>query len=125
MALFIYKLDAEKRYSKEKIKKEYSDFINRFSEAQFDLESMDIGKKGWTRYYPFSVNGQSFIIRFFLASEIILRSKEIPEEKALYQDTIRNGKIIFQILPGVNEILKDRQIKPQAVYQDRPFATSP
>lgn len=107
LALLMYKLDVLQGQSKDVIKTKYGAFISAFPDVQFDLDEMDIGKKGCTRYYPFWIDGKDFIFRLFLTSEVIMRSREIPADQVLYEGTIMDGKITFQILPGVKQISKD------------------
>jgi len=108
VGLFIYKYDTINGYPREKIKEECGAFISRSSQAKFDLDHMDVGRKGWTRYYPFSINDKNFIMRICLTSDLIHQ----PKVEVLYQDAMRDGTITFQILPGINEVLKDCRIKP-------------
>lgn len=107
VALSIYKSDTIKGYSKEAIKDEFSgSFFNR--EVRFDLERIDIGKKGWTRYYPFSVGKEHFIVRIFLTEELAYQSKA----PVLFEASIVNPAVTAQVLPGINDIIKDCRIRP-------------
>ena len=54
MALSLYRSDAFKGMSKEELIKTYSSMLSG-SDVRFDFEHIDLMKKGWTRYYPFSV----------------------------------------------------------------------
>ena len=126
LALLIYKLDAREGYSKEIIRREYGEFINRSSEVHFDLNNIDMGRKvfrkgGWTRYYPFSVGPRQFIIRIFLYEERYCQ----PWVPAIYEDRTSGGELVFQILPGINELLKDCRIKPNNLSLESPVNTSP
>ena len=120
-ALFLYKLDVRNGYSKDRIKETYGEFIHRFSDAQFDLDRMDMGKKGWTRYYPFSIGDKQYIMRIFLYEERYCQ-EQLP---VIYEDYTRNKELVFQILPGINEMLKDSRIKPNAHFLQSPVDTSP
>jgi hypothetical protein len=121
LGLFIYKMDAKNRQSKDDIIDKYSGFISNFSSVKFDLEHMDIGKKGWTRYYPFSINGMNFIARVFLAREHQFQ----PKVKVLFEAATSDSELIFQVLPGVNDILADCSIKPYNLYPRHETELSP
>jgi len=111
MGLAIYKSDVINRSSKE-------DLINIFSRIvsipgiKFDLENIDILKKGWTRYYPFSIDGKSFIMRIFLTAEKLYQ----PSVTVLYEGSVENPAVTFQVLPSLNEILADCKIAPRRTY---------
>jgi hypothetical protein len=122
----MYNLDALQGQSKEVIQTKYGAFIRAFPGIKFDLNEMDIGKKGCTRYYPFWIYGKGFIFRIFLTSEATMRSREIPVDKVLYEGTMRNGEITFQILPDIKEILKDCKIvKSRDPYPTHEVDSSP
>ncbi len=108
LALFIYKLDAIKHSPKNDIIRNYADEFADLSRVRFDLEHIDIQRKGWTRYYPFSVRGRNFIIRIFLTSERQYQAKA----DTIFEGEIDNPAITFQVLDGVNALLKDCKIKP-------------
>jgi hypothetical protein len=67
IGLSIYKLDAFERYTKDKLVTDFQ--FGTGKSVRFDMENMDIGRKGWTRYYPFSIGGKDFIMRIFLTEE--------------------------------------------------------
>ena len=107
LALLIYKRDAIGGYSKERLVEEYGSAI--FTrEVRFDLRNIDMGKKGWTRYYPFWIGDKCFIIRIFLTEE----GRYQPQTEVLYEAVITRPAVTIQVLPGVNAILKDCRIKP-------------
>lgn len=87
---------------------ECGEFLSRFPEVRFDLDRIDMGKKGWTRYYPFSISGKDFIMRIFLTREYLFQ----PKAEVLYEDTTGDKELTFQILPGLNKILEGCRIKP-------------
>ena len=111
LGVSLYKFDAIQRLSKEEISSLYSGLSLR-SEARFDIANMDLGRKGWTRYYPFSVGDKSFIMRIFLTSERTYQSS-VP---ILYEGSITDPAVTFQVLPSLNEILSTCKIKPQRTY---------
>ena len=119
-ALFIYRLDAVKRYSGEALIRKASG-IPALSEVRFDMEHIDLGKKGWTRYYPFSVGDRNFIARIFLTEERAYQ----PEVKVLFEANIKNPDVTFQILPGLSDILEGCQIKPHTIYPTSQVDRSP
>ena len=109
--LFIYRLDVIERHAKENLIKDFGNAILK-SEVKFDLENIDIGKKGWTRYYPFSIGDKNFIMRIFLTGELYYQ----PKARVLYEGTLSNPAVTFQILPSLNDILSDCKIKPFKTY---------
>ncbi len=120
LALSIYKSDALERCSKEALIKEYgSASVN--SQARFDLEHIDIGKKGWTRHYPVSIGDKHFIIRIFLTEEYRYQ----PKVATLFEVNFNNPAVTLQVLPGINAILNDCKIKPHTLYPVSQAATSP
>lgn len=110
-ALSVYVSDVIERSSKESLVRNFSQVVLHPS-IRFDLENMDIIKKGWTRYYPFSIDGKEFIMRIFLTSE----RSYMPDAPILYEGSITNPAVTFQVLPSLNEILSDCKIKPQRTY---------
>lgn len=123
MALLIYKLDALKKYSKDVVKEsimnEYDRAFFNLAGIKFDLDNIDIGKKGWTRYYPFHIGDKSYVIRIFRSEEQAYQPKlTVLLEgtvgiKGRYNGTDKKIPVTFQILPGVNAILKKSKIEPQ------------
>lgn len=109
--LLIYRLDAVERCTKEEIIKYIGTTLLR-SQVKFDLQNMDIGKKGCTRYYPFSIGEKSFIMRIFLTEE----SHYQPKADVLYEGAMANPAVTFQVLPSINEILSDCKIRPIRAY---------
>lgn len=113
-ALFIYRLDAIERNPKNIVKeiiKDHTDEADfRLSDVYFDLENIDyFGKRGFTRYYPFYVHGQPYIIRIFRTDE----KHHQPEVRVLYEGDIKSPPVSFQILEGVNAILEQCNLGPQ------------
>jgi len=120
LALLIYKLDAVKRCSKgvvqEILRKEYDGAFVNFVGLQFDLENIDLGKKGWTRYYPFSIYDDHYIVRVFLTAERAYQ----PAVTVLHEGVIKSPPVTFQILPGLNSILDQCEIEPANIYIKQP-----
>lgn len=108
-ALGIYQFETEKGLSKEDIKAALSESnlsCNSAINMVFDLDNIDIRKKGFTRYYPFSANEKDFIIRIF-----DLREKHfLPEFEILHEGMFENSEIGFQILPGLQTILRGKEL---------------
>ena len=111
LGLSIYRLDAIEKYTREKLITDLGDACLK-SDIRFDLKNIDMGKKGWTRYYPFSIGDKNFIMRIFLTEELRYQ----PEVKILYEGRLESPAITFQILPSLNEILSDCGIKPFRAY---------
>ncbi|MDD5496184.1 MAG: hypothetical protein PHP46_03665 [Candidatus Omnitrophica bacterium] len=115
LALFIYKMDALNGSSKRDIMDEYGTFLADFA-VRFDLENMDMGRKGWTRYYPFSIEGKDFIARVFLTRERAHRV-EVP---VLFESSLKKLPITIQILPNISSILESCKIRPHRYNSDLP-----
>ena len=109
--MLLYKLDAIKGFSKDIIIKDHgSVFLN--SDVKFDLKNIGFLRKGCTRYYPFSVGGKNFIMRIFLTTE---KTYQLPMT-FLWEDSLPDPAVTFQILPPLSEMLKDHKITPQRTY---------
>ncbi|NQT23254.1 MAG: hypothetical protein HQ579_07470 [Candidatus Omnitrophica bacterium] len=126
MSLLIYKLDVVERCSKETIKEEItSQYDNAFfslSGIDFDLDNLDyFRKKGFTRYYPFRVNDQPYIIRIFRSDEKTFQ----PDVEVLYEGNVKNPAVTFQILKGVNAILKQCRLRPHEMPSHNQAQISP
>ena len=111
VALSLYRSDAFKSISKEELIKTYGSMLSG-SGVRFDLERIDLMKSGWTRYYPFSVGERRFVARIFLTRETSFQ----PKIRVLSELTIEDLEVTIQILPDVNEILKDIKTKPNKAY---------
>lgn len=111
IGLSIYKLDTIEKYAKERLIKNLNQTSVK-SDIKFDMNNIDIGKKGWTRYYPFSIGDKNFIMRIFLTEELQYQ----PKVKVLYEGTLERPAVTFQILPSLNDILSDCRIKPLRTY---------
>lgn len=120
MGVLLYELDAVKRLSREEIEKSYPG-LSLNTAVRFDLANMDLGKKGWTRYYPFSIGEKMFIMRIFLTAERAYQ----PSAPILYEGSIANPPVTFQVLPSLNEILADCKIKPHRTYPSSEVNRSP
>lgn len=120
-ALSIYKKHELDKISKEDILRQFfGGAVNEY--VKFDLDDLRLGKGGWTRYYPVSILGENFIARVFLTDEEVLQYKA----EVLFQARIEKPqRITCQIIPNVNEILRDCKIEPHKVYSNHQVATSP
>ncbi len=122
-ALGIYHLDVIERFSKDKIKEHLASGFAKWAESftlAFDLDNIDFKKKGFTRYYPFTVNKKDFIIRIFDIRE----EHYLPDFEIFYEGVFETSKIGFQIIPGINTILKEKEINKEAFPRPN-FATHP
>ncbi len=120
LGIFLYELDTIKRLSKEDVERSCSGLLLN-SLVRFDLANMNMGKKGWTRYYPFSIDGKNFIMRIFLTAERLYQ----PAAPILYEGGISNPAVTFQVLPSLNEILSDCKVKPLKLYYSSSASRSP
>ena len=107
VALSVYKMDAVDGISmKNIIDKHRPALIG--ADVKFDLEHMDMRRKGWTRHYPVSIRGENFIVRLFLTPE---RSYQ-PDLPVLFEMDIKDPDVTCQILPDINSILGDSSLTP-------------
>ena len=111
IALSLYRSDAFEKKAKEELARIYNPMLSG-SDLRFDFDRLDMWKKGWTRYYPFSVGEKRFIARIFLTKESVFQAK-VP---VLSELVVENLGVTLQVLPGINEILQDRSIKPNSIY---------
>ncbi|MDD5136897.1 MAG: hypothetical protein PHN63_06095 [Candidatus Omnitrophica bacterium] len=119
-AVILYELDTAAGLSKEDMETSYPG-LSLDSEVCFDLANMDMGRKGWTRYYSFSIGNKSFIMRIFLTSE---RSYQ-TEAPILYEGSLANPAVTFQVLQSLNELLSDLVIKPLKIHYSPEVSRSP
>lgn len=123
-ALSVYYLDAKEQLSKEDIKEKLagnSTILWEKFNIGFDMNNIDFKKRGFTRYYPFSVNGKDFIIRIFDANE----RHYLANFEILYEGVLNRPEIGFQIIPGINAILDKKKIEPrEAAYNELPLGSS-
>jgi len=111
LGVSLYELDAIRGLSKAEIERRHPGLsIN--SSVQFDLANMDLGRKGWTRYYPLSIGGKAFIMRIFLTSERAYQ----PAAPILYEGSLAHPAVTFQMLPSINEIISVHKIRPHRTY---------
>ena len=82
------------------------------SGVRFDFAHIDLMRRGWTRYYPFSVGRKMFIARIFLTKEAGFQ----PKVTVISELAVEDLGVTLQILPGIDEILKDRKITPNKTY---------
>ncbi|MFA5143472.1 MAG: hypothetical protein WC522_04820 [Candidatus Omnitrophota bacterium] len=111
MALSLYRSDAFQGMTKSELAKIYAPFLAD-SAIRFDFENLDIGRKGWTRYYPFSVSGRQFVARIFLTKEMPFQ----PCVTVLSEIACENLGVTLQVLPGIDEILSGCRIRPNNLY---------
>ncbi|MDP3791416.1 MAG: hypothetical protein Q8R38_05195 [Candidatus Omnitrophota bacterium] len=114
IGLSIYKLDVMEKYTKERLAAVFHAGGGN-GLIKFDMNNVDMDKKGWTRYYPFSIYGKDFIMRIFLTEE----KRYQHSAPILYEGNIQNPAVTFQVLPSLNEILSDCKIKPHRTYSTR------
>ena len=120
----IYRLDAMGECSKVELKGKCEAIAAANPYPDFDISKMDLGKKGWTRYYPFSIGGRELIIRIFLTGEYKYQPK-IPDEDIILQASRKDLGITYQVFSGVNAILKSCGIKPHTPFDPKLTESSP
>lgn len=110
-ALSMYELDAVRKLPKDKLIEECVSLLNG-SDVRFEVDRIDMMKKGWTRYYPFYIGERAFVARIFLTKEASFQAKA----PVITELNIKSSAVTLQILPGVAEILEDCKIKPHSTY---------
>lgn len=107
MALSVYKMDALDGMGMRNIIDRYRGSMAG-PDVIFDLERMDMLRKGWTRHYPVSIRGENYIVRLFLTKERAYQ----PEMPVLFEMDIKDPAVTCQILPDINAILDASNIAP-------------
>jgi hypothetical protein len=123
-ALGLYYLDTHGRLSKDEIKEKLTGDIDKCRESfalSFDLDNIDFRKKGFTRYYPFRVNDKDYIIRIFDVNE----RHYLAASEVFYEGVFEESKLGFQILPGINEMLKNTKAAKLPIYEPAACSTNP
>ena len=123
-ALGMYQMDTEDYLSKEDIKEKLiknQSFCERQFNVVFDLDNIDFNKKGLTRYYPFTLNDKSLVIRIFNINE----KYYLPDLKVFYEGTFEDSEVGFQIIPGVKEILASQRTKRFKIANPFLYTTHP
>jgi len=119
-AISLYERDVLGPASRYEIKKELQKYNN--GDVCFDLDNMI--RKGLICYYHFSVSGENFTKNFIIRIFPTAKSVDKPDVDILYEMTVSNPPVTCQVLPGVNDILKDVVIKPHRVYDNKEVARS-
>ena len=119
MALAVYKLDAIEGLRKEAIMARHGRILSDCG-VRFDLDRMDVKRKGWTRYYPVSAGANTFVVRIFLTRE---RSYQ-PSVPVLYEMDISDPQVTCQILPSVSSIVESQRMSPIAISDHSPAGRS-
>lgn len=113
IAVTLYKLDVIEGNHKDAIIREYARALSG-PDIRFDLEKIDTGRKGWTRYYPVMIGKRQFIARVFLTGEKAYQ----PQVPVLYEMEINDPAVTCQVLPGIQSIVGLRTIKPLTISPD-------
>jgi len=117
LALTLYKLENIKGGDRIELERKLAAALAA-SDIKFDLSHA--GRKGCTRYYPFSINGHSFIGKVFLTKE-----KDFQEPmEVLFKAPSEELGVTFQILPGVNSLLETCRARPFSISIRSPSDTS-
>ena len=109
-ALSMYYMETRENLSMEQIRERLAGQPEVWKEklaVAFDLDRTSFKKDGYTRYYPFSVRGRDFIIRFFRLKE----KDKLPLCDVLHEGTFPDSELAFQIIPGINALLEGKDIK--------------
>lgn len=123
-ALNMYQLDTDKRFTKdiikEKLFRSHALWQEEFN-IKFDLDNIDFKKKGFTRYYPFSVDEKRFIIRLFNIEE----KKHLSDMQIFYEGVLEDSNLGFQIVPGLVEILNSTKAEKVEIQDPSVYSTHP
>ena len=108
LGLLIYKLDAYECLPKDRIKEtiaaQHDNVFFELAGVDFDFDNIDyFNKKGFTRYYPFYIQGKPFVIRIFRTDEKYFQ----PDVEILYEGKVQNPPVTFQIL-GNNPVIEEK-----------------
>lgn len=118
-AFDLYTLDAVRRIDKETIIREYGSRLSN-PDVRFALDRIDTKRKGWTRYYPVTIEGRQFIVRVFLSRERPYQ-EDLP---AIEEMSFRDPEVTIQILPGINDIIGSERIRPIRIEMGSPVDRS-
>lgn len=110
-ALAVYESDVVRKLPGPELALECGSLLNG-SDVRFEVDRIDMLRKGWTRYYPFYIGERAFIARIFLTKEASFQVR-IP---VITELVIKNPAVTLQILPGASEILDGCRIKPHSTY---------
>lgn len=119
LALLVYKLDTVENYSKERMLSEYGRDLSG-PDIKLDINKIDVGRDGRTRYYPFYAGKKCFVARIFPSRKKFYQ----PKMEVLYEASISNPAVTIQILPDLNTILKDCRVEPRSAFHDARTASS-
>ena len=123
-ALGIYTMDTKERLSKDAIKASLADnsrICKDILGLVFDLDNIDFKRKGFTRHYPFSVNGKDFIIRIFDVRE----KHYLSNVEVFYEGVFETDNLGFQIIPGLKTILQETKVEKIPIYDPAAYTSQP
>lgn len=105
-ALDLYDADVWKKLPSEQLIDQVDISLTGTS-VRFHLDNIDEIRKGRVRCYPFSIGDKHFMA--LICPKEARRKLDVP---VLMELDIKKRGVILQIFPGVNDILKGREIKP-------------
>ena len=123
-ALGMYYMDTEGKLAKEGVREKLVNNSAIWKEAfgiDFDLDNIDFRKEGFTRYYPFSVEGRDFIVRIFDIRE----KKRLADCEVYYEGKFEKSNLAFQIIPGIKTLLNDKTIEKVEFAREDISSTCP
>lgn len=87
--------------------------------VRLDFDNMS--RDGLICLYPVTIGGKSFLMKIFMTAKNV----EAPGLRIIDEMNIDSPPVTCQVLPCVNDILKDCRIKPDRIYNNTEAARSP
>jgi len=118
----IYRMDAFENLSANVLRDKLAALSSGSGSPVFDVENIGFKKKGFTRYYMFTIDDRSLIMRICLASELGLQA-DIPERDIIVKGNIESIKATYQVF-DMGSLVKGRRIQPRAAFYPRELGRS-
>ena len=113
----IYSMDAFDRLPASELKEKLAELSLGASGPVFDMTSMDLKKKGFTRHYFFTVDGRNLIMRVCLTSELRFQP-EIFDKDIIVKGEIVDLKATYQVFE-MNSLFEGHKIQPRTTLHSR------
>jgi len=113
----IYGMDAFCRLPANDLKEKLAALSSGAPGLVFDAASIDIKKKGFTRHYFFTIDGNSLIMRICLTSELGFQP-EILAKDIIVKGEIADFKAIYQVF-NMSALFEGRKIQPHTTLHSR------
>ncbi|MCX5679260.1 MAG: hypothetical protein NTZ95_01095 [Candidatus Omnitrophica bacterium] len=113
----IYRMDAFDRLPTDVLKERLEALSSEAGGPVFDARNIDFKKKGFTRYYLFTIDGKSLIMRVCLTSELRFQP-EILENDTIVKGEIESVKATYQVF-DMRSLVVGHKIQPRATFHSR------